>query len=162
MKGYYFRYWGRLSGRTRAWTLLWLSPLFVAALLALLPFLVDDEALLLPTALTWTAVALVSATFADVMRRRTRRALRVAQKSFAPHDPECELAKFNHSVALAIETVHALFLVVGFAALFLPEGSTTRRIISRDGILIGQYVLMLIILRTYYVDRQLRKMLEDE
>lgn len=161
MRTLYEKHWSDQNWGTRAWSMVWLSPILVTVLLALLPILFDDANIAYVTLFVWTSVAVVSAVFADVMRRRAKKAARAAQRKCAPGDPAREFAKGNHGVAANIEIVHTVFLMVGVATIVFPEDWELRKLFSRDGIMFGQYMLMLVVLRTYYLDHVIRKMLKN-
>jgi hypothetical protein len=147
-----FAHWVWLHWRWFRW-----SPLAVAAGLVTVTIALPAGDNLVVITVMWLGVAAVSALFADLMRRRTKRLLRIARKDvergdIQKEDPLYILTESNHFVVLKTEFVHFIFLFLGVSLFIFPEW--LRALVGRDAILLGQYLLLLIIARTYLASRE--------
>lgn len=141
---------------------LWTSPLVVSAVLLIASLVFNDTQLVVPTSLIWTIVALLSTTFAALIAKRTRRRQRLARRTMRPNNPWRIMTESNHTVASAVLAVHIIFLLVGSSALFLPIDSLSRVIVARDGLMVGQYILLMVVAHTYLEDRRAERIVGDE
>src|SRR5215216_3921937 len=147
---------GRLSHFLWAhWWWVRLSPFVIAAFaifVSLTPKGVTPDQDLTVVTLMWIFVAGLSAIFADLMRRRTKRLVRIAQVDLSRGDPLRILTETNHFTLVKTEIVHILFLALGVSIYILP--AEVRLVFSRADILVGQYLLFMIVLKTYLASRE--------
>ena|SRR5215210_6431358 len=124
------------------WRWVRFSPLLVLVFGVTVSFLepgTDDVA---AVSIMWMTVAGISAIVADLMRRRTKRLMRIAREDLVKEDPLRVLTETNHFTVVKTEMVHLLFFGLGISLFVFPL--EVRQIIARTDILLGQYLLFLI------------------
>ena len=107
----------------------------------------------------WIAIAGFSALFAELMRRRTLRLARIAREELSPRDPLRILTETSHHTTFKTELVHLLFFVLGLAIFILPEWIVP--VVARTDIMLGQYLLFMIILKTWLSSREVTDHMSD-
>lgn len=138
-----------------------LSPVFVAVALLVVSLAADEATALAIVSPAWLAVALVSSVFAELTRRRTRRAVLIAREELEPEDPLRALIESNNFIAITTEIVHAIFALIGLTAVLLDQDSELRILAVRNGVLIGQYLLFVVVARTYFDQRTIEAKLNE-
>lgn len=138
-----------------------ISPVVIGLALLVMPLFFGEEELLKPLAFLWLLQAAPSALLAELMRRRTLARYRDAKDDYPTSHPTRFWAQVLYAMAIMIEVVHILFVTTGVSAAFFPEDSPLRRVLARDFIMLGQYILFEMILLTYVADTALRRLAQE-
>jgi hypothetical protein len=139
-----------------------LSNLFFAMLLVIISWLIPDQVLAFPLAITWTVVALICFVLANAVRRRAGKRRAEVLHSHPDNEGLRLLTAMNHIIAWLVEYIHTTFVGVGVVSIVMPDDSYLRLVLARDGILLAQYMLFLIIAFTYWTNRKVEAIVERE
>lgn len=137
------------------------TPFVIVLLLLVFNVAVPDEIAEEATAILWFGVAIGSLICAEGVRLRMREIRTIAREDYPAGSEERETAESNYSLALKLVVVHIVFALVGFAAAFLPD-SQLRVVISRDLLLMGQWLLLIIVLHTYLFGKALENRMDRQ
>jgi hypothetical protein len=137
----------------RVWAWLKFTPLLVITGLIGMQVFVPVVYFMPVVSWTWLGIASVSLVCADIARRYTSRLLILATHQASDNSPEDQAWLFrvetNHVISVLTEYIHLIFVGIGVLVALVPEGSPVRQHISTNGLLFGQYLLLMIVARNY-------------
>lgn len=150
-----------LRWRARVFCLM-ASPVLLALVLVKLDLNLSPEASLVYLAFVFAGTAGLAVIVSALLAVMGWKAWVAAGRNFGPEDSRRLIAIVNVLVNTSLLIVHLMFLGVGLGSVFLEQDSVLRLEISRVGLVVGQWVLLMAGLSSHLIHRRIRRLLADE